>query len=69
MADGKTTLTKPMSGLLTPGEQLLGGCKASGTNAALKAGVGAMTSKPKDFRGETPLSAIASVTAWRTQRP
>lgn len=113
MADGKTTLTKPVSALLTPGEELLGGCKASGKNAALKAGVGAaltgatgrivnvgggaapeggwaaavpqdrvfwigvtssrlvywgvgaMTSKPKDFRGETPLPAITSVTATK----
>jgi hypothetical protein len=113
MADGKTTLTKPMSELLAPGEELLGGCKAAGKNAALKAGVGAaltgatgrivnvgsgavpeggwaavvpqdrvfwigatssrlvywgvgaMTSKPKDFRGETPLPAIASVTATK----
>lgn len=113
MADGKTTLTKPMFALLAPGEELLGGCKAAGKNAALKAGVGAaltgatghivrvggagapeggwaavvpqdrvfwigattsrlvywgvgaLTSKPKDFRGETPLSAIASVTATK----
>jgi hypothetical protein len=112
MADGKKTLTKPMSELLDPGEELLGGCKAAGKNAALKAGVGAaltgatgrivamgggapeggwasvvpqdrvfwigatsarlvywgvgaLTSKPKDLRGETPLSAIASVTATK----
>ncbi|SHH00143.1 hypothetical protein SAMN05443575_3059 [Jatrophihabitans endophyticus] len=37
MADGKTTLTKPMTPLLAPGEELLGGCKAAGKNAPMKA--------------------------------
>lgn len=110
MADGRTTLTKPMADLLAPGEELLGGCKSAGMNGALKSavagagglvggvvgsaipgsapaggyaaivpqdkvfwigatnrrlvffGVGALTSAPKKFRGETPLEAIESVT-------
>ena len=44
MADGKTTLTKPMESLLEPGEHLLGGCKAAGKNAVLKTAVGGLAS-------------------------
>jgi hypothetical protein len=105
MADGKTSLTKPMAAILRPGEVLLGGCKAAGKNAVLKGaigglasaaipgsksaglgavvpqekifwigatnqrlvyfGVGAFTSAPKDFRGETPLEAVQSVAVTR----
>jgi len=106
MADGKTSLAKPMAALLAADEQLLGGCKAAGKNAILKTavggaagaaiaggkrsgglsdavpqdkvfwigatnrrlvyfGVGAFTSKPKKFRGETPLAAITSVAVKR----
>jgi len=110
MADGKTTLEKPMAELMGPGEQLLGGCKAAAKGAVLKgtvggalggaAGalvadslkgkqpeggfatvvpkdriywvgatnqrlvyfkVGAMTSKPKAFAGDTPLEAVSEV--------
>lgn len=42
MADGKTTLTKPMAELLETGEELVGGCKAAGKNAALKGAVGGL---------------------------
>lgn len=42
MADGKTTLTKPMAELLEPGEELLGGCKAAGKNAVMKTAVGGL---------------------------
>jgi hypothetical protein len=105
MADGKTTLTKPMAEMLRPGEELVGGCKAAGKNAVLKTsvgglaaaaipgsrsaglgavvpqdkvfwvgvtnqrlvyfGVGALTSAPKKFRGETPLDAVQSVAVTR----
>ncbi len=44
MADGKTSLTKPMAPMLRPGEQLLGGCKAAGKNAVLKTAVGGLAS-------------------------
>ena len=106
MADGKTTLTKPMAQMLGPGEELLGGCKAAGKNAVIKTtiggaigaaipgvenagglgavvpqdkvfwigatnhrlvyfGVGALTSAPKKFRGESPLAAIHSISITR----
>ncbi len=42
MADGRTTLTKPMAELLQPGEELLGGCKAAGKNAVIKSTVGGL---------------------------
>jgi len=44
MADGKTSLTKPMAEILRPGEQLIGGCKAAGKNAVLKTTVGGLAS-------------------------
>ena len=44
MADGKTALTKPMTEMLRPGEQLIGGCKAAGKNAVLKTAVGGLAS-------------------------
>ena len=108
MADGRTTLEQPMSTMLAPGEELLGGCKAAGKNAVIKTsvggvagaliaggrrsggigdvvpqdkvfwigatnqrlvyfGVGALTSKPKDFRGETPLAAVVGVEVSRNK--
>ncbi len=42
MADGKTALTKPMTAILRPGEELVGGCKAAGKNAVLKTTVGGL---------------------------
>ena len=105
MADGKTSLTKPMTEMLRPGEQLIGGCKAAGQNAVLKGavgglasaaipgsrsgglgavvpqdkvfwigatnqrlvyyGVGALTSAPKQLKGETPLEAVAAITVGK----
>ena len=44
MADGKTSLTKPMAEMLRPGEELVGGCKAAGQNAVLKTAVGGLAS-------------------------
>ena len=44
MADGKTSLTKPMTEMLRPGEVLIGGCKAAGKNAVLKTAVGGLAS-------------------------
>jgi len=44
MADGKTSLTKPMAQMLRPGENLIGGCKAAGKNAVLKTAVGGLAS-------------------------